>query len=121
MAVASATNRSKRSKAYRANQKRLAKARAGTMNAKQNVAIAVRQLTAAVRNLIRVQAGSSQEVRAAKVARAATKDLVITRKKLRKAEKKRKKALVRAHKASPRPNRDERARHRARRRSQRHR
>ena len=99
MAVAAA-NSSKRSKAHRASQKRLAKARAGAMNAKQNVAVAIKQLTAAVRALIQVRAGSAQELRAAKVTRAATKDLVIARKKLRKAEKKRKKARAQLHKAS---------------------
>ena len=114
MAGSSGTRRSKDAKADRANRRRLAKADAGAMNAKRNVAIAVRQLTAAVRALMRGQPGSSKEARSAKVVRAATKDLVTARKKLRKAEKKRKKALARLRKPRGRPSKGQRARRRAR-------
>lgn len=111
MASTSGTRESKRSKAYRARRRRLTKSHASAMNAKRNVAIAARQLTAAVRALI--HAGSSKEARSAKVVRAAAKDLVTARKKLRKAEKKREKALARLHTPSARARQGNRARRRA--------
>jgi len=101
MAETSATKRLKRSKAYRANRKRLAKAQAAAMAAKLNVAIATKQLTGAVRVLLHAQSGSPKEVRTAKAVRATTKGLVAARKKLRKAEKKREKAAARLRKATP--------------------
>ena len=100
MAETSATKRSKRSKAYRANRKRLTKAQAVATIAKRNVAIATKQLTEAVRVLIHAQSGTPKEVRTAKVVRATAKGLVAARKKLRKAEKKRKKAAARLRKAT---------------------
>ena len=102
MAETSATKGSKRSKAYRANRKRLTKAQAAAMTARQNVAIATKQLTEAVRLLMHARSGSPKEVRSAKVVRATTKGLVAARKKLRKAEKKRKKAAARLRQANAR-------------------
>ena len=113
MPSTSGTKGSKHSKAYHARRRRLTKADASAMNAKRNVAIAVRQLTAAVRTLIHVQAGSSKEARSAKVVRAAAKDLVTARKKLRRAVKKRKKALARLSTPSTRLRQGKRARRRA--------
>ena len=102
MVETNATKRAKRSKAHRANRKRLTKAQAVVMNAKENVAVASRQLTGAVRELLHAQSGSSKEVRTAKAVRATTKGLVAARKKLRKAEKKQKKALARLRNATAR-------------------
>lgn len=102
MADASATKGSKRSKASRANRKRLTKAQAATMIAKQNVAIAIKQLTEAVRVLLHAQSGGPKELRIAKVVRATTKGLIAARKKLRKAEKKQRKAAARLRKATTR-------------------
>jgi hypothetical protein len=103
MAETNATNGSRRSKAYRANRKRFAKAQAAVMTAKRNVAIATTQFTEAVRALLHAQFGSSKEVRTAKAVRATTKGVVAARKKLRRAEKKRKKAAARLRQAAPRP------------------
>ena len=95
MGKTSAKKGSKRSKVDRASKRHLAKAQAAATNAQHNVTIVTKQLSEAVRALMRSQAGSPKEAQSAKNVRAATKGFVAARKKLRKAEKKRKKARAR--------------------------